>query len=86
MVTVSIFTLRDIIWWVQGQYKIPANSNNHTRPSTAKDLKDLCDYLELQKLQTFLPECQHNKYAKEAQDLMAEGTMYANKANTFWNF
>ena len=86
MVTVSIFTLRDIIQQVQGQYKIPTNSNHHTSPSTAEDLKDLCDYLELQKLQTFLAERQHNKYAKEARDLMAEGTMYANKANTFRNF
>ena len=86
MVTVSIFTLRDVIRRVQGQYKTPANSNHHTSPSTAEDLKDICDYLEQHKLQTFVPQRQHNKYAREARDLMAEGAAYANKANAFRNF
>ena len=83
MVTVSIFTLRDVIRQVQGQYNTPANSNHHTSPSAAEDLKDVCDYLEQHELQTFVPQRQHNKYAKEAQDLMAEGAAYANKANAF---
>ena len=86
MVTVSIFTLRDVIRRVQGQYNTPANSNHHTSPSTAEDLKDVCDYLEQHELQTFVPQRQHNKYAKEARDLMAEGAAYANKANAFRNF
>ena len=86
LVTVSIFTLRDIIHRVQGQYKTPTNSNHHTSPSTAEDLKDICDYLEQHKLQTFVPQWQHNKYAREARDLMAEGAAYANKANVFRNF
>ena len=86
MVAVSIFTLRDVIQRVQGQYKTPTNGNHHTSPSTAEDLKYICDYLEQHKLQTFVPQHQHNKYTREAWDLMAEGAAYANKANAFWNF
>ena len=66
MVTVSIFTLREIIQPVQGQYNTPAHSNHHTSPSTAEDLKDISNYLKQHELQTFVPQRQHNKYAKEA--------------------
>ena len=86
MVTISIFTLRDIICCVQVQYKTPHNSNSHTSPSTADNLKDLREYLETQKLQSFHPEREHNQYAIPAQDLMALGAAYANKSGAFKNF
>ena len=86
MVTVSIFTLWDVIRRVQVQYKTPHNSNSHTSPSTADDLKDLREYLETQKLQSFHPEREHNKYAIPARDLMALGAAYANKSGAFKNF
>jgi hypothetical protein len=86
MVTVSIFTLRDVIRRVQVQYQTPHNNDSHTSPSTAEDLKDLREYLEMQKLQSFHPTCEHNKYAIPARDLMATGAAYANKNGAFKNF
>jgi hypothetical protein len=86
MVTVSIFTLRDLIQRVQEQYKTPFNSNSHTSPSTADNLKDLQDYLEQQELQSFQPTREHNKYVIPARNLMAVGAAYANKAGAFKNF
>lgn len=71
---------------MQVQYKTPHNSNSHTSPSTADNLKDLREYLETQKLQSFHPEREHNQYAIPAQDLMALGAAYANKSGAFKNF
>jgi hypothetical protein len=86
MVTVSIFTLRDVIRRVQAQYKTLLNRNSHTSPTTADDIKDLHDYLQTQQLQSFWPTCEHNKYMLPARDLMAIGAAYANKAGAFKNF
>lgn len=86
MVTVSIFTLRDVIRRMQTEYKTPHNNNTHTSPSTAVDLKDLREHLETQKLQTHYPEREHNKYAIPSRDLMALGAAYANKSSAFKNF
>jgi hypothetical protein len=86
MVTVSIFTLRDVIRRVQVQYQTPHNNDSHTSPSTVEDLKDLREYLETQKLQSFHPAREHNKYAIPARDLMAAGAAYANKSGAFKNF
>jgi hypothetical protein len=86
MVTVSIFTLRDVIRRVQVQYQTPHNNDSHTSPSTVEDLKDLREYLETQKLQSFHPTREHNKYAIPARDLMAAGAAYANKSGAFKNF
>jgi hypothetical protein len=86
MVTVSIFTLRDVIRRVQVQYKTPHNNISHISPSTAEDLKNLREYLETQKLQSYHPEREHNKYAIPTRDLMALGAAYANKSGAFKNF
>ncbi|KIM89792.1 hypothetical protein PILCRDRAFT_2083 [Piloderma croceum F 1598] len=86
MVTVSIFTLRDVICRVQVQYQTPHNNDSHMSPSTVEDLKDLREYLEMQKLQSFHPTCEHNKYAIPARDLMAAGAAYANKSGAYKNF
>jgi len=40
----------------------------------------------MQKLQSFCPTHEHNKYAIPAQDLMAVGAAYANKSRAFKNF
>jgi hypothetical protein len=86
MVTVSIFTLRDVIRRVQAQYQSPNNNDSHTSPSADEDLKDLREYLETQKLQSFQPTREHNKYAIPARDLMTVGAAYANKSGAFKNF
>lgn len=86
MVTVSIFILRDVIRKVQESYKIPFNSTSHNSPATDEDVKDLRDYLRTHKLQTHMPDRDHNDKATPARDLLAEGAAYANTARAFKNF
>ena len=86
MVTVSIFTLRDVIRCIQVQYKIPHNSTSHTSPAAEKDIKDVRDYLEAQSLQSYLPQRENNTHATPVRDLMVSGSAYANKAGAFKNF
>lgn len=86
MVTVSIFTLRDVICQVQQSYKIPFNSTSHTSPATDEDVKDIRDYLHDNKLQSYMPDREHNNQATPARDLLAEGAAYANTARAFKNF
>lgn len=86
MVTVSIFTLRDVIRQVQQSYKIPFNSTSHTSPATDEDVKDIRDYLHDNKLQSYMPDREHNNQATPAHDLLAEGAAYANTACAFKNF
>ncbi|KAJ7877264.1 hypothetical protein B0H14DRAFT_3859029 [Mycena olivaceomarginata] len=86
MISVSIFALRDVIRRVQLEYKIPHNSKSHSNPSTAKDIRAIRDYLELQKLQSVYPERADNDLALTARDLMETGAAYANTARAFKTF
>ena len=86
MVTVSIFTLRDVIRQVQVSYKIPFNSTTHTSPSTNEDVSDIRDYLERQTLQSYTPNRKGNEWATSARDLLSAGAAYANTAGAFNNF
>lgn len=86
MVSVSIFTLRDVIRRMQIEFKIPYNGKSHTSPSTADDIHTLRCYLESHKLQEYHPERTGNKFATAARDLLSAGMEYTNKANAFKSF
>jgi hypothetical protein len=86
MVTVSIFTLRDVIQRVQDGYRIPFNSSTHTSPAANEDIADIWDYLQEQTLQSYTPNRKENKWATPTRDLLSAGTAYANTAGAFNNF
>lgn len=86
MITVSIFTLRDVIRQVQIDYKIPHNGISHTSPSATEDINDLCEYLKQHKLQTYTPHRDNNATAVPTRDLMSSGAEYANTARAFKTF
>ncbi|KAF8141068.1 hypothetical protein K438DRAFT_2114906 [Mycena galopus ATCC 62051] len=86
MILVSIFALRDVIWHLQLDYKIPHNSKSHSNPSTAKDVRTIRDYLELYKLQSVYPEHVDNDLVLTARDLMEAGAAYANTVCMFKTF
>ena len=86
MVSVCIFVLRDVIQKTQQEFQTPFNSFTHTSPSTEKDIKCLCDYLEAQHLQTYDPQCENNTNASEAQDLIQTGSEYVDTPSAFRNF
>jgi hypothetical protein len=86
MVTVSIFTLRDVIRRVQDGYRIPFNSSTHTSPAANEDIADIRDYLQEQTLQSYTPNRKENKWATPARDLLSAGAAYANTAGAFNNF
>jgi hypothetical protein len=86
MITVSIFTLRDVIRQVQIDYKIPHNGISHTSPSTTEDINDLREYLKQQGLQTYNPNRENNCAAVPTRDLMGSGAEYANTARAFKTF
>lgn len=86
MVSVSIFTLRDVICTVQKEYMTPFNSKSHISPSTATDLQLLCDYLKNLHIQSYFPNCENNSDSIEAHNLIQGGAAYANKPTAFQNF
>lgn len=86
MITVSIFTLRDVIRQVQVDYKIPHNGISHTSPSTAEDINDILEYLKQHKLQSYTPRRDNNTAAVPTRDLMSSGAEYANTARAFKTF
>jgi hypothetical protein len=86
MVTVSIFTLRDVIRRVQDSYQIPFNSSAHTSPAADEDVADIRNYLQEQTLQSYTPNCKENERATPARDLLSAGAAYANMAGAFNNF
>ena len=86
MVTVSIFTLRDVIRRVQDSYQIPFNSPAHTSPAANEDITDICNYLQEQTLQSYTPNRKENEWATPARDLLSAGAAYANTAGAFNNF
>ena len=83
MVSVSIFSLHNVIQHMQSEYKTPFNSTSHMSPSTDPDLKIPCDHLNDLKLQTYMPGHENNQYAPEVHDLLAMGMEYANKPRAF---
>jgi hypothetical protein len=86
MVTVSIFTLRDVIRQVQNSYKIPYNSTTHTSPATDGDIQEICDYIQKESLQTYTLDHKENKWTTPAHDLVGASAAYANTASAFNNF
>lgn len=86
MVSVCIFVLRDLIRKMQQEFQTPFNSFAHSSPSTEKDIKTLCDYLEVQHLQTYDPQRESNTSATEARDLIQTGSEYVNTPTAFRNF
>lgn len=86
MVSVVIFTLRDVIRQVQKEFKVPYNGTSHTSPSAAADIHTLCKYLESRELQQYKPARKDNQYATPSRDLFAAGAEYANKASAFKTF
>jgi hypothetical protein len=86
MVTVSIFTLRDVIRRVQDSYKIPYNSTTHTSPAADEDIQEIRNYLQKETLQTYTPDRKENERATPIQDLVAAGAAYANTVGAFNNF
>lgn len=86
MVTVSIFSLREVIRRVQTSYKIPHNSSSHTSPDTYEDIRDLLEYLLAHTIQTYTPNRPGNKFATAFRDLLSTGAAYANTSGAFNNF
>jgi hypothetical protein len=86
MVSVCIFSLREVIRKMQKEFVTPFNSTSHTSPSTETDIKILRDYLETMCLQTYHPERENNSSATEARDLVQSGSEYANKLSAYRNF
>ena len=86
MVTVSIFTLCDVIRRVQDCYQIPYNSSTHTSPAADEDIADVRNYLQEQTLQSYTPDRKENKWATPSHDLLSAGAAYANTAGAFNNF
>jgi hypothetical protein len=86
MVSVCIFVLRDVIRKMQQEFQTPFNSFTHSSPSTEKDIKSLCDYLEAQHLQTYDPQRENNTNASEARDLIQTGSDYVDTPSAFRNF
>ena len=86
MITVSIFTLRDVIRQVQVSYKIPYNSTTHTSPAVNEDVAEICTYLESQTLQSYTLNRKGNSRTTPARDLLSAGAAYANTAAAFNNF
>jgi hypothetical protein len=86
MITVSIFTLRDVIRQVQVSYQIPYNGTTHTSPATNEDVADIRNYLKEQTLQSYTPGRKGNEWATPARDLLSAGAAYANTAGAFNNF
>ena len=86
MVSVCIFVLRDVIRKMQQEFQTPFNSFTHTSPSTEKDIKCLCDYLEAQHLQTYDPQRENNTNTSEAWDLIQTGSEYVDTPSAFRNF
>lgn len=86
MVSVCIFTLRDVIRIMQKNFKTPHNGQSHTSPSCEKDIKKVIEYLELNTIQTYTPNQKGNDQAEPVRDLLADGLNYANTATAFRNF
>jgi hypothetical protein len=86
MVTVSIFTLRDVIRQIKVDYKIPHNGTSHTSPKTDKDLRDLRQYLSDERIQSYHPDRDNNKWATPARDLFIPGAAYGSTARAFKTF
>jgi hypothetical protein len=86
MVSVCIFSLRDVIRKMQKEFVTPFNSTSHTSPPTETDIKILRDYLEALCLQTYHPERENNSSATEARDLIQCGSDYANTPSAYRNF
>ena len=62
MISVSIFALRDVIHQVQLDYKVSYNSTSHTSPFIDADIKELCQYLQLQQLQAYNIQRENNTF------------------------
>jgi hypothetical protein len=86
MVTVSIFTLRDVIRQIKVDYKIPHNGTSHTSPKTEKDIQDLRQYLSDERIQSYHPDRDNNKWATPARDLFVPGAAYGSTARAFRTF
>jgi hypothetical protein len=86
MVTVSIFTLRDVIRQIKADYKIPHNGTSHTSPKTEQDVQDLCQYLRDENIQSYCPERVNNKWTTPARDLFVTGAAYGSTARAFKTF
>ncbi|KAF9546818.1 hypothetical protein CPC08DRAFT_738526 [Agrocybe pediades] len=86
MVSVSIFALHDVICRVQMEFGTPYNGSLHTDPSTAGDIKILCDYLEMQSIQSYTPRRHGNNDTTPAHNLLEAGAEYVNKPSAFRNF
>ncbi|KDR67870.1 hypothetical protein GALMADRAFT_105505 [Galerina marginata CBS 339.88] len=86
MVSVCIFSLRDVIRKMQNEFVTPFNSTSHTSPSMQVDIQVVRDYLEALRLQVYYPERENNSSATEGRDLMQTGSGYANTPSAFRNF
>ena len=86
MVSVCIFSLREVIRKMQKEFVTPFNSTSHISPPTEADIKVLRDYLEALCLQTYHPERENNSSATEARDLIQGGSEYANTPSAHRNF
>lgn len=86
MLSVVIFTLRDVIRQVQTEFKVPYNGTSHSSPSSSNDISNLRGYLERLELQQYRPGCKGNEYATPACDLFSSGAEYANKPSAFKTF
>ncbi|TDL22081.1 hypothetical protein BD410DRAFT_803611 [Rickenella mellea] len=86
MVSLSIYTLRDVIHNVQQAFKVPHNGNSHTSPDTQRDINTVRSYLEEKKLQTFWPTRPFNEDTTPARNLFAVGAAYSNTPRAYKNF
>ncbi|TDL27967.1 hypothetical protein BD410DRAFT_739310 [Rickenella mellea] len=86
MVSLSIYTLRDVIHNFQREYKTPHNGKSHTSPDARKDIDEVRNYLRDNTLQTYTPQRLHNDDTIPARNLFALGAAYSDTASAFKNF
>lgn len=86
MVTVSIFTLRDVMRKVQAMFEILSHGTRHSDPHTDEEINRLMDYLQLDKIQEFRRNREGNNEVEAVSDLMTEGAAYTETAKAFCNF
>ncbi|KII90070.1 hypothetical protein PLICRDRAFT_108798 [Plicaturopsis crispa FD-325 SS-3] len=86
MVTVVIFTLRDVMRNAQSQFKIPHHGVSHSHPNAKVDIQTLRDWLEQHKLQSYVKNRDGKDEIMRVRDLMVTGAAYASTAKAFKNY
>lgn len=86
MITVVIFTLRDVMRNVQTQFRIPHHGISHTSPQTKTDIEELMGWLVTHNLQTYTKNRPGKDHILQVRDLMVTGAAYASTPSAFKNY